>query len=224
MVTCLLIVSRHARRIGLQPSAPLPRYPPRSFRIRFYENCRVSVLALLTRPPRNTPECLAHSLFFSTTYKRPFPQPLSFDTVTNARGCKGVSPINNLKCYLKFSLSGCTLPSLFSLFAPRAFHKSFAFKRIRTLSENSRVAWVFLSKSLRQEIEVSASHSAVSANGTRYSFSRLAPSFEGSGADRPAPLATLPAPRIFWHLRPSQVIMSPHIPRPRTNFDAPCLA
>jgi hypothetical protein len=48
------------------------------------------------------------------------------------------SPLKNFKSYLRFPSSRCPLRSLFSLFTPRAFHKSFALKRLRTLSENSR--------------------------------------------------------------------------------------
>jgi len=77
--------------------------------------------------------------FFSYTYKLPLAQPLSFDIHAFDRGYRGVFLFENLKCYLKFSSSGCALPSLFSLFTPRVFANPSAIKRIRTLSENSRV-------------------------------------------------------------------------------------
>ncbi len=92
--------------------------------------------------------------FFSSTYKLPLAQTLSFDIHASDGGCRGASPIKNLKCYLKFSFSGCALPTLFSLFAQRAFDKPSAIKRIRTLSENSRVVLVFLTKFSKQELEV----------------------------------------------------------------------
>jgi len=79
------------------------------------------------------------SPFLSSSYKRPLPQLLSFDIVTNARGVYLILPTKNLRCYLKFSFFCSALPSLFSLFAPRAFHNSFAIRRIRTLSENCQV-------------------------------------------------------------------------------------
>ena len=77
--------------------------------------------------------------FFSYTYKLQISQLLSFDIHANCRGVVGVSPIKNLKCYLKFPFPGRALPSLFSLFAPRAFDKPSVIKRFRTLSKNSRV-------------------------------------------------------------------------------------
>jgi hypothetical protein len=51
----------------------------------------------------------------------------------------GVSTIKNLKCYLKFSFFSYALPSLYSLFGPRAFDNPSAIKRIRTLFKNSRM-------------------------------------------------------------------------------------
>ncbi len=71
--------------------------------------------------------------FFSNTYTRPLAQTLSFDTVINARGCRGVSPLKYRKGYLKFSFSGRALRSLFSLFAQRVCHNSSAIMRFRTL-------------------------------------------------------------------------------------------
>jgi hypothetical protein len=96
--------------------------------------------------------------FFSCTYKLPLAQPLSFDIHANWWGVVGVSPIKNLECYLKFSFSGCALPSLSSLFAQRAFDKPSAIKRIRTLLKNSRVVLVSLNRFSKQKLEVS-SHS-----------------------------------------------------------------
>src|SRR5258708_3892387 len=45
--------------------------------------------------------------------------------------------------------------SLFALFLQRAFDNPCAIKTMHTLSENSRVAWIFLTRFLKEELEVS---------------------------------------------------------------------
>ncbi len=50
-----------------------------------------------------------------------------------------VSLAKNLSLCSKSAFPSHALCSLFSLFAPRAFHNTFTFSRIRTLSKNSRV-------------------------------------------------------------------------------------
>jgi len=91
-----------------------------SFRIRIYENCRVSSI-LLTK---------------------------------------------NLKFHLRFLISRVTLSSLFE---QRAFQNSLTIKWIRTLFENSRVAWVFLTKILKEILEVASQY------GTRHLVPSSAP-------------------------------------------------
>jgi hypothetical protein len=65
-----------------------------------------------------------------------------------------VSLTKNHKRSLEFVFSSRALCSLFSLFAPRVFHNSFALKRFRTLSENRRGGMGISNKNLQELLEV----------------------------------------------------------------------
>src|SRR5260370_482344 len=59
---------------------------------------------------------------------------------------------------IRFYLNCRVSPAFFSLFAlcmQRAFDNPPAIKTMHTLSENSRVAWIFLTRFLKEELEVS---------------------------------------------------------------------
>src|SRR5713226_5328701 len=61
--------------------------------------------------------------FFSSTYKRPFPQLLSFDTVTNAWGVYGGSTVVFLKYYFKFACISLRKTTIISPFSRRPFRR-----------------------------------------------------------------------------------------------------
>ncbi len=95
-------------------------------------------------------------LLFSYGYNRQIPQLLSFDIHANWWG--GVPrrpPVKKLTPYCMSALPHHSLASLFSLFAQRVFHNSFAIRRFRTLSKNCRVA-VSLTKIFSKRLEVLA--------------------------------------------------------------------
>ena len=100
---------------------------------------------------RPYPRRTARPRRFRHVTKIPSPQLLTFPALTNRDACNSfrirsyekcrVSPAfssRNFKPYSTFLPTDRALCSLFSLFAQRVFHNSFAITKIRALSKNSR--------------------------------------------------------------------------------------
>ncbi len=82
------------------------RDAPNSFRMRFYENCRVSLgpILPLLKFYLNLP--LSHpGSFFSSTYKLPISQALCFDIHASDGGCRGVRPV--LRAFQRSNVPTC---------------------------------------------------------------------------------------------------------------------
>jgi hypothetical protein len=111
---------------------------------RSYKNCPVS-----PRSPYNTFKsylsfasssrsyCSLLSLFAPRVFHNSFVRK-RFRTLSQKCRVSPLSALMIFKSYLRFMSAGRALCSLFSLFAPRAFHNSFAHRRFRTLSKNCR--------------------------------------------------------------------------------------
>ena len=129
------------------------------------------------------------SSFPVTRHHSPYPF-LSFHTVMNCKSRNSIVLIfmQNAGDVGGPASSNRALSSLFSLFAPRVFHNSFAFKRIHTLSRNSRVS-------------INNSHS-----GTRHS----SPATRHYG--QVLSFQTLPEFPVYLHNSPKQLFQNQSIP------------